>query len=193
MKVPYDYKRDVIIARLITNIVECKERNEEIVRWIHDICKDPNRKLLILSARIEHLKTVDTLVNSEITRSYYIGGMKEEIRETGALNSQLILASYSMASEAMNIKALNAVILASPRSSIEQSTGRILRVRVSERVVEPVIIDIIDPHDTTMSQWKRRLAYYNKCKYDIKEYRQGGKEISVIKPDENGCLIMDDD
>ena len=193
MKVPYDYKRDVVIAKLITNIVECKERNDEIVRWIHDICKDSNRKLLILSARIEHLKTVDAAINPEITRSYYIGGMKEEVRETGALNSQVILASYSMASEAMNIKALNAVILASPRSSIEQSTGRILRVRVSERVVEPVIIDIIDPHDTTMSQWKRRLAYYKKCKYDIKEYRQGGKEIVTVKPDENGCLIMDDD
>jgi hypothetical protein len=100
-----------------------------------------------------------------------------------------------MASEAMNIKALNAVILASPRSSIEQSTGRILRVRVNERVVEPLIIDIIDPHDTTMSQWKRRLAYYKKCKYDIKEYKQGGQEINsiVTVPDENGCLIMDDD
>ena len=195
MKVPYDYKRDVVIARLITNIVECKDRNQEIVRWIHDICKDSNRKLLILSARIEHLKTIDTAINSIITRSYYIGGMKEEIREEGALKSQVILASYSMASEAMNIKALNAVILASPRSSIEQSTGRILRVRVNERVVEPLIIDIIDPHDTTMSQWKRRLTYYKKCKYDIKEYKQGGQEINNILtiPDENGCLIMDDD
>jgi hypothetical protein len=195
MKVPYDYKRDVIIGRLITNIVECKERTEEIVKWVHNICKDSNRKLLILSARIEHLKTIDTLVNSEITRSYYIGGMKEEVRETGALNSQVILASYSMASEAMNIKALNAVILASPRSSIEQSTGRILRVRINERVVEPLIIDIIDPHDTTISQWKRRVMYYKKCKYDIKEYKQGSQEINntITVPDDNGCLIMDED
>jgi superfamily II DNA or RNA helicase len=198
MKVPYDYKRDVIIAKLITNIVECKERTEEIVKWVHDICKDSNRKLLILSARIEHLKTIDVGINSEISRSYYIGGMKEEIREEGALKSQVILASYSMASEAMNIKALNSVILASPRSSIEQSTGRILRVRVNERVVEPLIIDIIDPHDTTTSQWKRRLTYYKKCKYEIKEYKQGSQEAQEINnkvtiPDENGCLIMDDD
>lgn len=200
LKVPYDYKKDVIIARLITQIVECKERNEEIVRWIHEICADKNRKLLILSARIDHLRMLDSMVSSEISRSYYIGGMKEEERETGAQNSQLLLASYSMASEAMNIKALNAVILASPRSNVEQSTGRILRVRVSERVVDPLIIDIIDPHETTLSQWKRRFAYYKKCKYNIQNVKQGGKVISEEKNQEeeeeetveNSCLIADD-
>jgi len=183
-KIPYDYKGDIVIARLITFIVECKERNEEIVRWIHEICADKHRKLLILSARIEHLRVLDSMVNSEITRSYYIGGMKEEERETGAQNSQLLLASYSMASEAMNIKALNAVILASPRSNVEQSTGRILRVRISERVVEPLIVDIIDPHDPTISQWKRRLAYYKKCNYNIETVKQGGEVIQTVDEDE---------
>jgi superfamily II DNA or RNA helicase len=200
LKVPYDYKRDIIIARLVTFIVECKERNEEIVRWIHEICADKNRKLLILSARIDHLRMIDSMVNSEITRGYYIGGMKEEERETGAANSQLLLASYSMASEAMNIKALNAVILASPRSNVEQSTGRILRVRISERLVEPLIIDIIDPHEPTKSQWKRRLAYYNKCKYNIQNVKQGGEVLDIEKEEDdenntsetNGCLIGDD-
>lgn len=201
LKVPYDYKRDIIIARLITYIVECKERNEEIVRWIHEICSDKNRKLLILSARIEHLRTIDSMIDSEITRGYYIGGMKEEERELGAANSQLLLASYSMASEAMNIKQLNAVILASPRSNVEQSTGRILRVRASERIVEPLIIDIIDPHQPTLSQWKRRLAYYKKCNYNIQNVKQGGQVLDVVKEDEdgedgegenNGCLLMDD-
>ena len=194
-KIPYDYKGDIVIARLITFIVECKERNEEIVRWIHEICADKNRKLLILSARIEHLRVLDSMVNSEISRSYYIGGMKEEERETGAQNSQLLLASYSMASEAMNIKALNAVILASPRSNVEQSTGRILRVRISERIVEPLIVDIIDPHDPTMSQWKRRLTYYKKCNYNIETVKQGGEIIQTMDEDEKvdlkdgGCLL----
>jgi superfamily II DNA or RNA helicase len=200
LKVPYDYKNDIIIARLITYIVECKERNQEIVRWIHEICANKNRKLLILSARIEHLRVLDSMVNSEITRGYYIGGMKEEERETGAANSQLLLASYSMASEAMNIKALNAVILASPRSNVEQSTGRILRVRISERVVEPLIIDIIDPHEPTRSQWKRRLVYYNKCKYNIQNVKQGGQVLDTQEDEDedkneeklDGCLIGDD-
>jgi hypothetical protein len=33
---------------------------------------------------------------------------------------RIILATYAMASEAMNIKTLNAVVLASPRKKVEQ-------------------------------------------------------------------------
>ena len=127
--------------------------------------------------------------------------MKEEIRETGAKEAKVLLASYSMASEAMNIKSLNAVILASPRSNVEQSTGRILRTRISERIVQPIIIDIIDPHDPFINQWKRRVAYYKKCTYTIEEIQQGKdfgtkvsetKEISM-KELANECLFADDD
>jgi len=196
LKVPYDYKKDVIIARLITYIVECKERNQEIVRWVEKECLDKNRKILVLSARIAHLESLDKMINSEITRSYYIGGMKELERESGAQTSQVILASYSMASEAMNIKSLNTVILASPRTNVEQSTGRILRTRISERIVQPLILDIIDPHDPLLNQWRHRESYYKKCKYTIENIQQGKDEGIMIQNtlvgDKNGCLFADD-
>jgi len=198
LRVPYDYKKDVIIARLITYIVECKERNEEIVRWIKLLAENKERKILILSARIAHLEAIDALIPKDITRSYYIGGMKEEVREKGAQEAKVLLASYSMASEAMNIKSLNAVILASPRTSVEQSTGRILRTRISERVVQPMIIDIIDTHDPLMSQWRKRKMYYKKCSYSIHNVEQGHDEgteditSTSQEPDENGCLFADD-
>ena len=199
LKIPYDYKKDVVIARLITYIIECEERNKEIVRWIEKECLDPNLKILVLSARIAHLENFDKKINSEITRSYYIGGMKELERESGAQTSQVILASYSMASEAMNIKSLNTVILASPRTNVEQSTGRILRTRISERTVQPLIIDIIDPHDPLLNQWRHRESYYKKCKYTIENIQQGNNEGIMLKDesktlvaDENGCLFADD-
>jgi hypothetical protein len=72
-----------------------------------------------------------------------------------------------MASEAMNIKTLNCVLMASPRKKIEQSTGRILRQRPEERAVAPLIIDVIDVHRTTQSQARLRKAYYKKCGYKI--------------------------
>jgi len=197
LRIPYDYKKDVIIARLITYVVECEERNREIVRWIHSLATDENRKILVLSARISHLQAIDKLINKDISRSYYIGGMKEEIRETGAQESKVLLASYSMASEAMNIKSLNAVILATPRSNVEQSTGRILRTRVSERVVQPIIIDIVDPHDPLRNQYKHRLSYYKKCKYTIESVQQGkdsgiNDNTEEVHADENGCLFADE-
>ena len=198
LKIPYDYKKDIILARLLTYIVECKERNQEITRWITKLASDGARKILVLSARIAHLQELEKMLPSSITVSYYIGGMKEEIRENGAKEAKVLLASYSMASEAMNIKSLNAVILASPRSNVEQSTGRILRTRISERVVQPMIIDIIDPHEPFTNQWKRRVAYYKKCSYDIEEVQQGKdtgtKQTSTISmKDLSECLFEDDD
>lgn len=196
LRVPYDYKHDVIIARLLTYVVECKERDREIVRWINKMTEEKGRKVLVLSARIAHLESIEALLPAETTRSYYIGGMKEEKRETGAKDSTVLLASYSMASEAMNIKSLNTVVLASPRSNVEQSTGRILRTRISERTVQPVIIDIIDPHSPFQSQWKRRMTYYKKCEYSIENIQQGENEglqkKDIVVADENGCLFSDD-
>jgi hypothetical protein len=93
--------------------------------------------------------------------------MKEHIREEGAKTAQVLLGSYAMASEAMNIKTLNTIVLASPRKKIEQSVGRILRQRPSERSVHPLIVDIIDSHGTFRRQFTKRRAFYTQCGYKI--------------------------
>jgi hypothetical protein len=85
-----------------------------------------------------------------------------------------------MASEAMNIKTLNTVILASPRKHVEQSTGRILRVRPSERVVVPLIVDIVDVHPMYRGQWKKRLTYYKACAYSLKTEGMGERVGEVV-------------
>jgi hypothetical protein len=133
--------------------------------------------------------------------------MKEQVREAGAATARVLLASYAMASEAMNIKTLNAVILASPRKAVEQSTGRILRTRISERQVAPVIVDIVDSHGMYLSMWRKRATYYKGCAYkieivpmgsdvdaeaeaeetDSEEQTPSGFEARIA--DENGCLM----
>jgi hypothetical protein len=101
-----------------------------------------------------------------------------------------------MASEAMNIKTLNSVVLASPRKKVEQSTGRILRIRANERKVSPVIVDVIDSHDMYRGQYRKRLAYYRKCNYTIqdnKKEKEVAEGVEIRAADENGCLFADSD
>ena len=119
--------------------------------------------------------------------------MKEEERERGARESRILLASYAMASEAMNIKTLNTVILASPRKKVEQSTGRILRVQKDQREVEPIIVDIVDTHGVYQGQWRQRAKYYKKCAYQIQYENQKESESSEDqeKPKDE-CLINDE-
>jgi hypothetical protein len=53
--------------------------------------------------------------------------------------------------------------MATPKTDICQSVGRILR----EKHSTPVVIDIIDAHDLFINQWQKRKAYYKKQNYKI--------------------------
>jgi hypothetical protein len=68
-----------------------------------------------------------------------------------------------MASEGLDIKTLTTLILASPKTDVCQSVGRILRQKHSS----PLVIDIIDGHDIFMSQWYKRRKYYKSQDYKI--------------------------
>jgi hypothetical protein len=75
----------------------------------------------------------------------------------------VIVATYSMAAEGLDIKTLSTLILATPKTDVVQAVGRILRVK-HER---PLIVDIVDSHDMFKKQWYKRRAFYLKCKYTV--------------------------
>jgi superfamily II DNA or RNA helicase len=77
---------------------------------------------------------------------------------------QIVLATYAMAAEALDIKTLNTLVMVSPKTDIVQSVGRILRTRGDGKI----IVDIVDSHDVFQNQWKKRRAYYKKSDYSIK-------------------------
>ena len=68
-----------------------------------------------------------------------------------------------MAAEALDIKTLTTLIMATPKTDIEQSVGRILR----EKHSNPIVVDIVDSHDTFKNQWRKRKTFYKKENYKI--------------------------
>jgi superfamily II DNA or RNA helicase len=192
--IPTNWRGEPVTAQLLTNILGCAERTDEIVRWVLRLAKEPARKILVLSERIGHLEEIERLIVASekgLTIAYYIGGMKEKVREEGAATARILLASYAMASEAMNIKTLNTMVMASPRKKIEQSTGRILRTRKDERQVTPLIVDIVDSHDVYQGQWVKRRVYYRKCAYKIEGETEKGRRRAEREPDLNVCMLED--
>lgn len=97
---------------------------------------------------------------------YYVGGMKESELKKSA-TKQVVLASFSMASEALDIPTLNAEFLITPKTDIVQCVGRILRAK--HKSSNPIIYDIKDAHDVFYKQWLKRKAYYKKENYSIIE------------------------
>ena len=63
--------------------------------------------------------------------------------------------------EGLDIKTLTTLILATPKTDIEQAVGRILR----EKHEQPLVIDIVDNHEVFKKQWDKRKAYYLKNNY----------------------------
>jgi superfamily II DNA or RNA helicase len=97
---------------------------------------------------------------------YYVGGMNEiELKKSE--KKQVILASFSMASEALDIPSLNAEFLITPKTDIVQSVGRVLRAK--HAFSDPIIYDIKDDHNVFEKQWLKRKTYYKKQNYNIIE------------------------
>jgi superfamily II DNA or RNA helicase len=199
---PVDYRGEVVMARLLGQVVSCVPRLKAVVNEILDLAKEDGRRILVLSERKGHLEALEQLIGpSGHSMSYYIGGMKEEVRESGAKTAKILLATYAMASEAMNIRSLNTVILASPRKKIEQSVGRILRERPSERKVLPIIVDVVDMHGLYQGQFKKRRVFYRKCGYGFQTriYNEASLEMDKTseseeedeKIDLDQCAIVD--
>ena len=95
---------------------------------------------------------------------YYVGGMSEKELKNSE-TKQIILASYSMANEGLDIPTLNAEFLLTPKTDIVQTIGRVLRAK--HAFSDPIIYDIVDSHDVFQRQWLKRKAYYKKNNYNI--------------------------
>ena len=164
-EVEYDYKGIVKFSTMISKLCKFNDRSELIVNIIiNELKSNPNQQIMILA----HFKILLTYIykslefKNQTNIGYYIGGMKQQDLKISE-NKQIILATYQMASEGLDIKTLTTLILATPKSDVEQSVGRILRMKHEN----PLVIDIIDQHDNFKKQWNKRRLFYQKKNYTI--------------------------
>ena len=164
-EVAYDYMGNVAHTTMISKISNFPPRCNYIVRLLRDlIAENPEKQIMVLS-QIRGLLTVihEQLVGSGFDDvGFYVGGMKQKDLQATE-EKQIVLATYAMAAEALDIKTLNTLVMVSPKTDIIQSVGRILRTRGLGKL----IVDVIDTHDVFQNQWKKRRAYYKKCGYGI--------------------------
>ena len=116
--------------------------------------------------------------------------MSSEARQESA-KERIILATYTLAAEGMNIRDLDSILLATPMSNIEQAVGRIFRLLKEERTFVPLIWDVNDVSLPCLAgQLKKRNAFYKKCDYTFM-FKRGdtwtsGKAIVAELEDEVG-------
>ena len=139
-----------------------KERNE-IIRDALVKFYNGNRKAVCFSSTIEHLETLQELIELEGVPTkeigLYYGSRKKEELASATLCS-IIFATLGKMGEGTDIPELDAAILTTPLANIAQPVGRILR-KFSGKA-QPILIDIQDLDSPVFSAYSRkRLKWYS--------------------------------
>ncbi len=186
---------------MINNICSFMPRVNLIITLVMD-CVLEGRKILLLSDRKNHLgiikdefekyKKFNTDFPVPYTVGYYLGGMKQEELEKTEKDT-IILGTFAMASEGFDCREpLDTIVLASPKSNIEQAVGRILRQEAKDRKFTPLVIDIIDEFSMFPKQGLKRIKFYQKNKYNMRTFDPNGKEIEMPKKSKKPKVAVQD-
>lgn len=147
------------LVQMITDIVECPERTEYIVNLIKKISRG-SRKILVLSERRQHCEEIHSHFPSS---GLYMGGMTEkQLDESSQCN--IIIGTYTLAHEGLDIPTLDTLVMATPKSDIKQAIGRIMRGGAKN---SPVIYDIRDNWSIMHSMFYKRNRVYKEGGFSV--------------------------
>jgi superfamily II DNA or RNA helicase len=178
-----NYMGKVQMATMINQISDYKTRTVFLVEKILERFRENDkRQILVLSDRKNNLKEIYELMheNGFTSVGYYIGGMKQEkLKESESC--KLLLGTFPMANEGLDIPSLNGLVFATPKSDIIQSIGRICRRK--HFGIQPLIMDFVDCFSVFEGQARKRFQIYKKNKYEIVDYNYHleKKELALSK------------
>jgi hypothetical protein len=164
-KVEYNFRGQVHYALMIKKLCEFNRRTEFILQVLQDSLKEnPEQQFIVLAHNRNVLKYLHDAIEHRKFASvgYYVGGMKQKDLKLSE-GKKVVIATYAMAEEALDIKSLTSLLMVTPKSDVRQAVGRILRKKQSTAL----IYDIIDMHGLFQRQWQKRCTWYRKQKFTI--------------------------
>ena len=167
MKEHLNFRGHVNYSSMIKQLCEFVPRSEFIIQLLQDILTwHDGQQIMVIGHNRSLLMYLFDRIN-EIgfaTAGYYLGGMKEaDLKLSESKN--IIVATYAMAAEGLDIKSLTTLVMVTPKTDVCQAVGRILRRQAAQHLV----VDIVDAHPMFKRQWAKRLSFYKKQHYKIYE------------------------
>ena len=159
-------------SKLIPYLINCSERNDQIVKDLKDNAEHFN---LVLSDRLEHLKNLMDLLPEDLRmQAVMIDGKMQSksgrlAREKAIENMRngkkhFLFASYGLAKEGLDIPRLDRLYLVTPKKDyavVTQSVGRIARTFDGKQ--DAICFDYVDDIQFCQNQFKRRKTHYRKA------------------------------
>lgn len=168
-------KTQIIFTSMLSELVQMNSRNFLICKLITMCVNTESRRVLVLSDRRQHLKTIHKLLEDDSSVGFTFGLFLGQMKMTDlqrAKGCQVILATYQAFGEGVSERDLDTLILVTPKKFIghlqktcknesgklEQIVGRIFRKDHIEK--SPVIIDLQDNFSVYRNQSRQRMAFY---------------------------------
>ena len=175
-----DFRGQTAASKMLSKICNYNRRSEFIIKVLKDMIEEnPKQQIMIIASYKNILKYMfEAIKHHDIcTVGYYVGGMKEAALKESE-SKQVVLATYSMAAEGLDIKSLTTLFMITPMTNIEQSVGRILR---QKHEFAPVVVDIIDTHANFQRQWAKRKKFYKTQNYKIIQSKLASYDPDITK------------
>ena len=155
-EIKHNFRGDVCYSSMIGKLCTYNRRSEFIIKLIKSLFKENKNQQILILGHNKNLLTYlyDSLTHNKVeTVGYYLGGMKQEHLKMSE-EKKIIIATYQMASEGLDIKSLTTLLMVTPKSDVIQCVGRILRSKHEN----PMVIDIVDQHDIFKRQFYSSLC-----------------------------------
>ncbi len=159
----------LLYQNLIRFLVSNTRRNFLIA---DDLAKNSEHFNLILSDRIEHLKSIMSLlpedlcvmVDGKMTSRKAKEYREHAIESMRCGKKHYLFATYKLAKEGLDIPRLDRLYLTTPQKDyaiVVQSVGRI--ARTFEGKSDPICYDYVDNIGYLIGAYKKRCSHYRKC------------------------------
>jgi superfamily II DNA or RNA helicase len=163
-----------MIARMQTDLAADPRRNLVLAREIAAMYA-MGRHVIVVSERLEQLHQLRLLllgmgVDPDQIGDY-VGKTKTADRVISA-GRDIVLSTYSMAREALDIQRLDTLVMASPVGGVEQVIGRIQRPGTDKQT--PLVLDLCDPFGPFYGMAACRANYYRKQGFETTEAQTAG-------------------
>ncbi len=152
-------------ADLITQLINDNQRNQLILEQIQMY---KNRKILLLTDRIEHIENLEHLLDIKDIKYVTIHGSQKKQQQQKNIKAvdkaSLVMATTSYFGEGIDFPHLNTIILATPISYY----GRLVQYlgRIGRSVDDSLAIDILDSNNPfTASAYRKRKEGYKQLHY----------------------------
>lgn len=156
------------VSRMVTGLTKDARRTGVVVEALRAAVLEGGAQcVLALTDRREHAAGIVAGASEALPGKavrLYLGGMKRERLREAEDVADVIVGTYSVAHEGLDIARLDCLVFCTPKADVVQACGRVLRKGNMNRAL---IVDVVDVWSVFNGQAEKRMATYRRSGFSV--------------------------